>query len=159
MTVTDSFFRFRRVAHRDTMDTPAPGSLHVGTYFAILVCIFLATPIAILLYRFYRLGQYFTADRLLRAFSKVPFERVKSLMLQNASLVKRPLNQQLEVYLYAQTSIGFILDVTQAVLSLISVALFIASSYRPPTGRLHVSMNTHTAPSAHLRSRCRARAH
>lgn len=83
---------------------------------------------------FCRLGQYFTADRLLRAFSKVPFERVKALVLGNASLVKRPLSQQLEVYLYAQTSIGYMLDVTQALLSLVSVALFIASSYRPPTG-------------------------
>ena len=108
-----------------------PESVDLATYLSVLAVLFMVTPLTILLIRYYKLSPYISLEVLARRV--VPFEKLKTLIIQNAQLSKRPLSQQLEAYLYTHTSWGFVLDVAQALLSLVSVALFIASSYRPPT--------------------------
>ena len=108
----------------------AANSITVSTYIGILVSLFFALPLAILLVRY---GGWTEALSLRVCARRVPLQRLQALVLHDGSLSKRPLSQQLEAYLFAQTSWGYVLDVTQAVLSLISVSLFIAASYRPPS--------------------------
>lgn len=109
-----------------------PESVDLATYVGVLLILFMVTPISILVIRYYKLSPYLSLEMFAH---KMPFEKLKQLIQQNGAggAAKRPLSQQLEAYLYTHTSWGFILDVAQALLSLVSVALFIASSYRPPT--------------------------
>lgn len=111
-----------------------PSSVDLTTYAAVLAIIFCITPAVILLVRYHRLAPYLNFEVCAR---KMPFERLKQLILtQNGATTaakRRPFSQQLDAYLYTHTSWGYVLDVAQALLSLVSVALFIASSYRPPT--------------------------
>lgn len=100
----------------------------LGGYLAILLILFFATPVAILIVRRFGLAQSFDLQSLLR---KVPFERLKALVLQNRELSKRPLSMQLEAFLYSQTNWGYIIDVTQAVMSILALILFIIGSYMP----------------------------
>jgi hypothetical protein len=115
-------------------------SVDLSTYASVLAVLFCITPAVILLVRYHRLAPYLNFEGCAR---KMPFERLKQLILtQNgggggggggAAAKRRPFSQQLDAYLYTHTSWGYVLDVAQALLSLVSVALFIASSYRPPT--------------------------
>jgi hypothetical protein len=107
-----------------------PESIDLAAYLSILAALFFALPVGILVARYYSLGRYVSLEVCAR---RVPFERLKTLIQVNAVQAKRPLSAQLEAYLYTHTSWGFVLDIAQALLSLVSVALFIASSYRPPT--------------------------
>jgi voltage-gated potassium channel len=107
----------------------SPPTINVGTYLTILTLIFLAVPVVVIVFRRYKLQDRFATTQFV---SRVPFEKLKSLILQNRELSKRPFAQQLEAYLYSQTNYGYVLDVVQALLSLVSVALFIAGSYQPP---------------------------
>jgi hypothetical protein len=108
----------------------APESFSLAQYLTTLLVLFLVTPTGVLIVRYYGLSPYLSLEVFAR---RMPFEKLKTLILQNAALSKRPLSQQLESYLYTHSSWGFVLDLAQALLSLVSVALFIASSYRPPT--------------------------
>jgi len=101
----------------------------VGTYLGILVLIFVAVPLAIIIVRKLGIADLCSLQSLI---STVPFERMKGLVLQNRELSKRPIARQLEAFLYAQTNWGFMLDLVQAMLSMLSVALFIANTYQPP---------------------------
>lgn len=136
--------------------------ISLGGYLALLAFTFVATPAAVLAARYFDVQRkcarwnaarqaaaavahapssptsssaavvrgFRQVDQYLRA--AVPLERLKSLLLQNKELSKRPLSQQMEAYLYSRTSYGYTLDVVQAVLSLLSCALFIMNSYKPP---------------------------
>jgi hypothetical protein len=108
----------------------APESVSLPTYLFILAVLFFALPVSILIVRYNGWSKYMSLERFAR---RVPLQRLQALVLRNGTLSKRPLSQQLEAFLYSQTSWGYALDMVQAVLSLVSVALFIASSYRPPT--------------------------
>jgi hypothetical protein len=54
-------------------------------------------------------------------------------MLQNRELKRRPLNQQLETYLYSRTNYGLIIDIVQSALSLVSCGLVLYSASFPFT--------------------------
>jgi voltage-gated potassium channel len=104
--------------------------ISLAGYLGILLLLFLAIPFTIIIVRRYKIHNRFVWIRQ-RLLTRVPFDKLKSLMLTNAELSKRPFSQQLEAYLYSQTNWGYILDITQAFLSLVSVGLFIANSYTP----------------------------
>ena len=108
-----------------------PASIDTASYIGILAVLFVLTPACILAVRYLGLSKYLSLELFAR---NVPFEKLQALVLHNASLIskKRSLSSQLEAYLYASTQWGYALDMAQAVLSLVSVALFIAASYRPP---------------------------
>lgn len=55
------------------------------------------------------------------------------LMLQNSELKRRPLNQQLETYLYSRTNYGLFIDIAQSALSLVSCGLVLYSASFPFT--------------------------
>jgi hypothetical protein len=109
--------------------TSASG-LGVGGYVGILISLFLLTPLLIVLMRRYKCSQRIHLERLVQ---RVTLERAKALLLQNATLSKRPLNQQLESWLYSRTSYGLLIDMVQAALSLVSCALVLFSAQYPFT--------------------------
>ena len=106
-----------------------PQSIDITTYLGILFALFVTTPTVIVFIRYFGLSQYLSLELFAR---RVPFERLQALVLHGGTQSKRALSSQLEAYLYSQTQWGFALDMAQAVLSLVSVALFVAASYRPP---------------------------
>lgn len=103
------------------------GGLGVGGYVAVLVVLFFLPPLLILFARRYKWGEKIKLELFLK---KVP---IQNLMLHNASLNKRPLNQQLESYLYSRTNYGLAIDMVQAALSLISCGLVLYSASYPFT--------------------------
>jgi hypothetical protein len=77
--------------------TPTPSTVYsfsLAGYVATLVVLFAVTPIVILLVRRYRLADKFSLERFV---TKVPFERLKLLVLQNRELSRRPFSQQVGI--------------------------------------------------------------
>lgn len=106
-------------------------SISVSIYILVLAIIFFVPPFFIVLARHYKWSEKIRIEALLRKLAR--FEKMKVLMLQNKDLSRRPLNQQLEAYLYSKTNYGFCLDVIQALFSFISCCLVIYSATFPFT--------------------------
>jgi len=117
--------------------------LSAGGYVGILISIYFFTPIMIYLGR---RGMFNScSNRFERWVHKhsTKLDKLKSLIsassanttsgLSSHSGKRKPLNQQLEHFLYVQTQYGFTIDCLQALLSCVSIGLVLYSSTYPFT--------------------------
>ena len=125
-------------------DAPASGSpndaassvtsssgLNTAGYLFLLIFLFLLPPLAILLDRRFQLSKRVRLAWLLKRVAAL--DTFKALMLSNRELSRRPLNMQLEAYLYSLTNYGLAIDLAQSALSLVSCGLVLYSASFPFT--------------------------
>ena len=105
--------------------------IDVWGYLALLIGLYLIVPMGII---WSRTHDWDDSEAVVYFLKRVAaLDAFKGLMLTNRELTRRPLNQQLEAYLYSRTNYGLVIDVMQAVLSLISCALVLYSASFPFT--------------------------
>ncbi len=105
--------------------------MDVYGYLALLMALYLIVPAGIVLSR----RRHWDDSEALVYFLKrvAALDAFKGLMLTNHELTRRPLNQQLEAYLYGRTNYGLGIDIMQAALSLVSCSLVLYSASFPFT--------------------------
>jgi voltage-gated potassium channel Kch len=105
--------------------------LNTAGYLSILLFLFCVVPVGVLVARRFHLSKRFRLDWLVKRVAAL--DTFKGLMLSNRELSRRPLNMQLEAYLYSLTNWGLVLDLVQSALSLVSCGLVLYSSTFPFT--------------------------
>ena len=117
---------------KPTVDSVTSSSgIDVWGYLFILLGLYAIVPLCVL---WARTQDWNDSEAVIYFLKRVAaLDAFKGLMLTNKELTRRPLNQQLEAYLYSRTNYGLVIDIVQAALSIVSCGLVLYSASFPFT--------------------------